>query len=394
MEKEEKKVKSTNKKTSNKTSKKNNSNQSKNTKKKTKTSEQKAGTKTQKKVVANNKKQNNEVTKKAKKGEIEKDKAKKINSEKLKETLKDEKNNISEISKNDNLLEVPTGIEEKNNKTALIAVLTILLIIIGVCVYYQLDNKEKNDSDISESESSKILDKFYEYYNNKKAKIIYYASSSCGYCQLQSPIMEQIKEDYDIDYLDIDSTKLTNSDKKNILEKLGIDHATPTTVVVKNGKVIGKNIGYVDGGEMVDFLIKNGILKDDAVYTPEANLTFIDFSEYEDLIEESDQFIVTIGQTGCSHCIKTKPVLSTIAKEYDITINYLNLTDMTETEQSNFFESLKEIGYDDEEFLASGSFGTPLTLIIDDGQIVSHVDGENSPAKFTKAFKKAGVISE
>jgi len=385
MEKETNK-KTTTKKTNNKkATKTNNTNKAKGTNNK-KTTVKKTPEK-----KSNPKKQENKVEIKEKKKAI----IKEVKEEKTVDAeIVEDSNDKKEAKVEDKTIVNTEKLDEKNNKTVLIAALTILLIIIGVCVYYQLDNKEKNNSEVSESESSEILDNFYEYYNNKKAKIIYYASSSCGYCKLQSPIMEQIKEDYDIDYLDIDSTKLTNSDKETILDKLGIDHATPTTVVVKNGKVIGKNIGYVDGGEMVDFLIKNGILKDDAVYTPEANLTFIDFSEYEELIEDADQFIVTIGQTGCSHCIKTKPVLSTIAKEYDITINYLNLTDMTETEQSSFFESLKEIGYDDEEFLENGSFGTPLTLIIEEGKITSHIDGENSPAKFTKAFKKAGIISE
>jgi len=352
--------------------------------------------------VNNKNKNNNKSNIKAaeKKEQVIKNKDKKLVDEEVetvKEVSVEEKEEIvNETKDKDEVVEKIdySEPEAKNNKTTLIALLAILLIIVGVCIYYQLEDKEDNKETVSETESNEIMDEFSEYFNNKKEKIIYYASSSCGYCELQTPIMEQLKKDYDIDYLYIDATKLTSSDKKSILDKLGIEHATPTTVVVKNGKVIGKNIGYVDGAEMVEFLIKNKILEDDAVYTPEANLTFIDYSDFNDLLEEDGKIVVTIGQTGCSHCIKTKPVLNNIAKENDITINYLNLTDMSEDEQNEFFDSLKEIGYDDPDFLESGSFGTPLTLIIEDGEVINYVSGESTPANFTRAFKKSGVISE
>lgn len=238
------------------------------------------------------------------------------------------------------------------------------------------------------------MDDFYKYFNNKKVKIIYYASSQCGYCELQTPIMEQIDKDYDIDYLYIDSTKLTSSDKKKMLKELDIEHATPTTVVVKNGKVLGTQIGYADGGEMVEFLKENKVLDKDAVYTPESNLTFINYDEYNKILKEEGKHIITIGQTGCSHCIATKPVLNAIAKEYEITINYLNITEMTQSEKESFTNSLSEIGYDEEEFVSSGNFGTPLTLIVENGKVASYVSGERPTAQFIKAFKKANVIKE
>lgn len=325
---------------------------------------------------------NKKITKEKKEDKvvIEKESNKKVDNKE--EKIKDEVI-VSDSKKND---------EEKNNKTVLMILLAILLIIIGVCVYYQLEDKE--DNEVSESTSNEILDKFYEYFNSKEAKIIYYASSSCGYCELQTPIIEQIDEDYDIDYLYIDSSKLTSTDRDKILNELNIDHATPTTVVVKNGKIIDTNVGYVEGSVMVDFLKNADILDDDAVYTPEQYLNFINYSEYEKITSEKEMSVITIGQTGCSHCTATKPVLNVIAKDYDVTINYLNLTDMTEEEQNKFFDSLTTLGYDEEDFVSSGEFGTPLTIIVEDGKIVSYINGENPTSYYIRAFKKAGLISE
>lgn len=284
--------------------------------------------------------------------------------------------------------------EEKTNKLGFIVFLALLLIIVGICVFYEVNEKSEKKSDVSTEESNEIMDDFYKYYNSKKAKVIYYASSSCGYCQLEGPIMEQIDKDYNIDYLYIDSTKLSNSDREKMLKDLEIEHATPTTVVVKNGEILGTQVGYLDGKEMVEFLKENKILDNDAVYTPEQYLTFINYTEYNNLLSKQGKHILTIGQTGCSHCIATKPVLNKIAGDYNIQINYLNLTDMSNSEVNSFTNSLSEIGYDEEEFVSSGNFGTPLTLIIENGKVISYVSGERPTTQFIKAFKKAGIIEE
>lgn len=281
----------------------------------------------------------------------------------------------------------------KESKIGLIIILTILLVIVGICLYYQVDNKNSNVK-VDMEESNELVDEFYKYYNSKKIKVIYYASSTCGYCSLETPIMEQISKDYSIDYLHIDSNKLSSSDKNKILKELNIEHATPTTVVVKDGEVLGTQIGYVDGGAMVEFLIEQKVLEKDATYSPERYLTFINYDEYNKLLLDSEKNIVTIGQTGCSHCTATKPVLNQIAKEYNIEINYLNITDMSQKEVNSFTNSLKEIGYDDKDFLEKGSFGTPLTLIIENGKVISYVIGERPTVEFVRAFKKSGVITE
>jgi len=286
-------------------------------------------------------------------------------------------------------------LEETTNKKGLIFLLALLLIIVGVCVYYQLDNKEKtSNTEVSEKESNQIMDNFYEYFKSKDAKIIYYASSTCGYCSLQTPIMEQIDKDYDIDYLYIDSSKLTTSDRETVLKELNIDHATPTTVVVKNGKVVDTQIGYVEGAQMVEFLINSKILDKDAVYTPEQYLTMIDYSQYKELIAKEGTYVVTIGQTGCSHCIATKPVLNTIAKDYNIEMNYLNLTNMTESEKNDFYSTLTDIEYNEESFVSKGSIGTPLTLIIQNGKVVSYINGEKPTSQYITKLKKVGLISK
>ena len=143
-----------------------------------------------------------------------------IEKEEFAEEIKEKEEPAEEKEEN---LEMMEEKPEKNKFTLSIVLLAILLIIIGVCVYYQIDDKEKkNENDVTETSSKKIMDEFYEYFESKELKVIYYASSKCGYCELQTPIMEQIDKDYNIDYLYIDSTKLTSQDRETMLKKLDI----------------------------------------------------------------------------------------------------------------------------------------------------------------------------
>lgn len=272
--------------------------------------------------------------------------------------------------------------------TSIIAIVALALLVVFVVM------ELKNSGKIGSKDSNEIMEKFDEYFNSEDRTIIYYASTSCSYCTLQTPILETIAEDYDLDYYYLDSSKLSSSQRKEVLEKLDIEHATPTTVVVENGEVIDTKVGYTAGNQYVEFLKETEILSEDAVYSGEEYITFIDYSEYEDLISNDETHVIVIGQTSCSHCIAIKPALNEVAKEYDLTINYLNLTDMTETESNAFFDSLTTIEYNDEDFLEDGSFGTPLTLIVKNGKVADYISGERTISQLVKEFKRNGLISE
>lgn len=264
-----------------------------------------------------------------------------------------------------------------------VSVVAVIALIVGMVV-----TKDKKVT-TKEKGSGEILDSFYKYMGSDDETVIYYGSSTCSYCSLQTPIMKQIKEDYKMDYLYVDASKLSNDDQKEILKVLDIEGSTPTIAVVKDDEVIDVNVGYMDGKETVEFLKKNKILDEDATYKPEENLTFIDFNRFKELVNEDSLNVIVIGQTTCSHCIAVKPVLSRVAGNNNITINYLNLTEMSQDEQSELIENLKSIGYSDADNL-----GTPLTLITKNNHLEGTIEGENPPSYFTREFKKYGVITE
>lgn len=281
--------------------------------------------------------------------------------------------------------------KEKKKTIIFTVILAVIALILMLCfIFIEL----RNMGVIGSSESTQIMKEFNKNYNSKERKVIYYSSSACSYCELQTPILELIADDYDIDYYSIDSTLLSNSQRNKILEKLGIEHATPTTVIVEDGKVVATQVGYVDGRELVKFFKENKILEKDAVYSAEKYITFIDYNKYRSLIKSEDTHIIVVGQTSCSHCIAIKPALNSVAEDYDLTINYLNLTELTEEESNKFFDSLEDIEYNDEQFLEDGSFGTPLTMIVEEGKIKHYISGSRTISQLVREFKKVGLIEE
>ena len=277
-----------------------------------------------------------------------------------------------------------------NNKTInsilLVVAILILLVIVGGVVFTSFSFGK-----------SKFMKDFDKYYNKKENTIIYYASSQCGYCAMQKPILETIADAYDLDYLEIDSIKLSQKDREKVLDKLGIEHATPTTVIVNSGKIVDTAIGYRGGNEYVEFLKGAGVLPEDAtygktVYKETPNLTIINYDEYKELVNSDEYVVVTVGQSGCSHCNAIRPALDDIVTKNGLKINYLNLTDMTRDETNDFFNGLLELGYDDEDFVEKGSFGTPTTFTIKNGKVEYYISGERTYSQLEREFIKQELI--
>lgn len=281
--------------------------------------------------------------------------------------------------------------KDKKKTIIFTVALAIIALILIICfVFIEL----RKEGIIGSSESNVIVEEFNKNYNAKERKVIFYASSTCGYCDLQKPVLETIAEDYDVEYYSIDASLLSNSQRNEIIEKLDIEGATPTIAIVEKGKVVATQVGYTDGSGLVSFFKKNKIVPKDAVYSKEKYITFISYEEYEDLIDSSKTNIITIGQTSCSHCTAFKPAINAVAEDYELTMNYLNLTELTEEESNDFFESLEDIEYNDPNFVEKGEFGTPLTLVVKNGKVKHYISGERTVSQLVRELKKAGIISE
>ena len=140
----------------------------------------------------------------------------------------------------------------KQKNILLLSVSIVILVVIMVGVVY------------SAFEGSRIVKKFDEYFARKENTIIYFASTTCSACSMQTPVLEDIAKKYNLDYLYVDASKLSNKEIEKVTTKLGIEASTPQTAIVNNGEVLGIAKGYKPGAVLVDFFKSQGILSEDS----------------------------------------------------------------------------------------------------------------------------------
>lgn len=267
-----------------------------------------------------------------------------------------------------------------NENKKIVVFLIGLLLVIGLIVGVSISESKK---------ANQRLENYLNLVDKKTPQVLFLGRPTCSYCVQFTPVIETLSKDYSFKYEYINTDDLSSSGLSKLLEKLGVDESefgTPYLVVAKDGKVLAEQSGYLDREPLFQFLQEHSVIEKDQEYKDEySHLTNINYEKYQELLSSSEKSIVVLGQTGCGYCTQTKPVLDQLAEKYGIAINYLNMTDLSEEASSNLFNSttyLKELD----------SLGTPLTMIIQNGEVLEHVDGYNEASTFESAFRKQGLI--
>lgn len=320
----------------------------------------------------------------------------KVSKKKTPSTKKESKKEVKEIE-NDYELVPQKGISEFAKGmiigvviTAFIALIVILLIL------------GKNDGNINHSSNGTLsgdltnasdeMKKFYDYYEREEPTLIVYASTQCGYCVLQEPIVERIAELYDIDYLYMDITQLSSAEVSKVGELLDCaGNGTPTSVIVENGKVVKSMEGMAEGKEYVSFLISGGVLSKDSTYQDEDTLIDITYDKFKELLAGKSLSVILMDQyTSCGEsCLEERKIVNAIAKENNIPVYYLSGNSIS---SSDFIDKLGDWGYSTEGYKKDKSVGIPLLMIVRNGKIVWHQDGNMTEADIRSELKKNKVI--
>lgn len=244
----------------------------------------------------------------------------------------------------------------------------IILLIIGITVNNHIKNK-------------KLYEKFEAAFNGSEPTLVYIGKTGCSWCNLLNPSIAEMKDRYQFDYIYINMSEMSNTYFNQVMDKLGLKQVgTPYLAVVKDGKVIDKQPEYVDYDKLFAFLQKNEIIDKEAALP----INFIDLKEYQELLAGSEKSIIVIGQSTCPHCIQAKLTLNQIADEEDIVINYLNISYLSDEEGKTFESSL--------DYFKKDSWGTPLTLIVQDGKMIDVLEGNAPKAGYLSFFEEQGVL--
>lgn len=115
-----------------------------------------------------------------------------------------------------------------------------------------------------------------------------------------------------------------------------------------------------------------------------AGFSEITYSEYEEKLNTEAPFIVVIVQDGCGHCDNYKPVLKEVAKEYNLPISYINLSNLSN-------EDYVALG-NSNSYLKKGGWGTPTTLFMYGNTVVDLIGGAVEKDEFVEFAKEYFLI--
>ncbi|MEG0026259.1 MAG: thioredoxin family protein [Bacilli bacterium] len=165
-------------------------------------------------------------------------------------------------------------------KRCLYIIMVLIIINIFVVIIVNGDNEPKKANEVAkqvptaEEEQAtydvtafKTIDVngLEEAFNSENIQVIYFGRSTCGYCVKYLPILKQAQSEFDYQTLYVDVTTVDEEQTKTIKE---LDDflkenygTTPLVILVKDGKLIKGNVGYLEYEQYAKFLTDNGLEK-------------------------------------------------------------------------------------------------------------------------------------
>lgn len=128
-------------------------------------------------------------------------------------------------------------------------------------------------------------------------------------------------------------------------------------IVLVIGLAVGaSNIKKVDSNDSVE-----------TVTLEEAGFNEVSLDEYLELIKSSEKNVILVARPTCEYCEAFAPILSEASKELNIEVNYIDTDKFSNDDWTTFNNSLS--------YLSDEQWGTPLTLIVQNGEVVDVNNG-------------------
>lgn len=139
-----------------------------------------------------------------------------------------------------------------------------------------------------------------------------------------------------------------------------------------------------DSDSEADQLIARAQEESDSVSEDEQkDFEEIDTDQYLDLYNGSENAVVLFSRLTCGFCQIAEPILRHISYQYDFTIYNVNVDEMDDDDNSKLLES--------DDFFSNG-YGTPLLIVVSDGEVVDMINGLVDTATYVDFFTDNGFI--
>lgn len=130
---------------------------------------------------------------------------------------------------------------------------------------------EKESAAVKDDEKKEFavaenVDHYLNLYNaTDKKRLVLVASPNCGYCQIATPIIQNIAFEHDIKIYYLDSSKFDGDAQAKFIasnEAFASGFGTPMLLLVSDGKIHDSVDGLVDRAGYVAFFTKHGYISE------------------------------------------------------------------------------------------------------------------------------------
>ena len=115
----------------------------------------------------------------------------------------------------------------------------------------------------------------------------------------------------------------------------------------------------------------------------------ISFSDYKQMVENKESFILFIGSSTCSHCAEFKITLQEVIENYNVDFKYIDIANFTPEERTSFSNSISFDGTPTTVFIVEG-VDNSCTLFSCDK--TKRIEGAQSYQKTIEMLKNNGYI--
>lgn len=211
--------------------------------------------------------------------------------------------------------------------------------------------------------TQKLLKEIDEKMNLEEVQVFYLTRPTCHYCTLLEPVTDTLKQEYPIEYNQINVDNYNKSQLKKILKKFNVnpdDFGTPYIAITKNGVKIQELNGYADENIVFELFQKTGIIPEDA------NLLFqyINYETFKNKWNSEEKSIIMIGEPG-EVSMQARNTLKPFIQKHNLIISYMDITETGDNQ--TYSEFLKTIGYTNPPTY-------PILMVVQNGSIIDKVD--------------------
>lgn|SRR5574344_1328680 len=114
-----------------------------------------------------------------------------------------------------------------------------------------------------------------------------------------------------------------------------------------------------------------------------AGFNEISLTEYLTLINSTEKTVILVARPTCGYCEKFTPILKQAASDMGITVNYIDTDNFSSDDWTKFQNSF--------DYLSTDEWGTPLTMIVQNGELLAKNNGYVELSAIKQFFTDNGL---